>query len=126
MEKYFQGLSWCQKGVDRVVLDLSLKFSIPYGSWCPKGGLSKDRPIPLRYLPIKNAGYTTVPALSYPNEKIRPREMDNLKTSRGSFHTFFLRKVLTFIKYAYGYAFMDSLVDCRYCFVLALGLNHPL
>jgi hypothetical protein len=30
MEKYFQGLSWCQKGVDRAVPDLSLKFGIPY------------------------------------------------------------------------------------------------
>ena len=41
-----------QAGVDRATLDVSLKYKIPCGGWCPKGRTAEDGVIPERY-PLK-------------------------------------------------------------------------
>jgi hypothetical protein len=33
-----------QTGADRAALDVAIKLGIPYGGWCPRGGLAEDRP----------------------------------------------------------------------------------
>ena len=35
-----------QTGVDRAALDVATTLGIPYGGWCPAGGLAEDRPEP--------------------------------------------------------------------------------
>ncbi|HRV58989.1 MAG: putative molybdenum carrier protein [Solirubrobacterales bacterium] len=35
-----------QTGVDRAALDAGIAIGIPYGGWCPKGGLAEDMPDP--------------------------------------------------------------------------------
>lgn len=35
-----------QSGVDRAALDWAIRNGIPYGGWCPKGGLAEDLPEP--------------------------------------------------------------------------------
>ncbi len=38
-----------QTGVDRAALDWAIHHRIAHGGWCPKGRVSVDGPIPLRY-----------------------------------------------------------------------------
>jgi hypothetical protein len=35
-----------QTGVDRAALDVALELGIPYGGWCPRGGLADDQEPP--------------------------------------------------------------------------------
>jgi hypothetical protein len=35
-----------QTGADRAALDVALRLGIPYGGWCPLGGLAEDHPEP--------------------------------------------------------------------------------
>ncbi len=35
-----------QTGADRAALDTALRMGIPYGGWCPRGGLAEDLPAP--------------------------------------------------------------------------------
>lgn len=35
-----------QTGVDRAALDVARRLGIPYGGWCPRGGLAEDHPEP--------------------------------------------------------------------------------
>ncbi|KQY62416.1 YpsA SLOG family protein [Nocardioides sp. Root140] len=35
-----------QTGADRAALDAALHAGIPYGGWCPAGGLAEDHPAP--------------------------------------------------------------------------------
>jgi hypothetical protein len=35
-----------QSGVDRAAIDAAIELGIPYGGWCPKGGLAEDLPEP--------------------------------------------------------------------------------
>jgi hypothetical protein len=37
-------ISGGQSGVDRAALDVGIARGIPYGGWCPKGGLAEDFP----------------------------------------------------------------------------------
>ena len=39
-------ISGGQSGVDRAALDFALERGIPYGGWCPAGGLAEDFPDP--------------------------------------------------------------------------------
>ncbi len=47
-------ISGGQSGVDRAALDFALKYGIKCKGWCPKGRLSEDGVIPIRY-PLKEA-----------------------------------------------------------------------
>ena len=42
-------ISGGQTGVDRAALDVSIKFGIKHGGYCPKGRLAEDGMIPLKY-----------------------------------------------------------------------------
>jgi len=35
-----------QTGVDRAALDVAIALGLPYGGWCPRGGLAEDLPTP--------------------------------------------------------------------------------
>lgn len=47
-----QIISGGQTGVDRAALDSAIMAGLPIGGWCPKGRLSEDGIVPLRY-PLK-------------------------------------------------------------------------
>ena len=46
MTKKLKIVSGGQTGVDRAGLDIAIKHKIPYGGWCPQGGLAEDMPTP--------------------------------------------------------------------------------
>lgn len=52
-------ISGGQSGADLAALDVALRYQIPHGGWCPKGRLSEDGCIPLRYK------LTETPSTSY-------------------------------------------------------------
>ena len=35
-----------QSGADRAALDWAIRHDVPYGGWCPLGGLAEDLPEP--------------------------------------------------------------------------------
>jgi len=58
-----------QTGADIAALDVALHYDFPHGGWCPKGRLSLDGPIPVKYL------LTETPSPSYPQRtewNVRP------------------------------------------------------
>lgn len=66
-------ISGGQTGVDRAALDVALELSIPCGGWCPKGRLSEDGPISLKY-----------PLREMPSPKYPPRTEKNIRESDGT------------------------------------------
>lgn len=42
-------ISGGQTGVDRAALDAAIRLGIPHGGWLPKGRLTEDGPLALRY-----------------------------------------------------------------------------
>jgi len=42
-------ISGGQTGADRAALDFAIKFSIPHGGWIPKGRLTEDGPLSVKY-----------------------------------------------------------------------------
>jgi hypothetical protein len=55
-----------QTGADRAALDIAIELGLPYGGWCPAGGLAEDLPTPpglLDAYPLLSEATSADPAL---------------------------------------------------------------
>ncbi len=59
MSNIIKIVSGGQTGADRGGLNASMKLGVPHGGWCPKGRLSEDGTIPVKYnlIEMKNKNY---------------------------------------------------------------------
>ncbi len=66
-------ISGGQTGADQAALDAAIKLGIPHGGWLPKGRLTEDGPLPIRY------DLTEMPTNSYPE-----RTKKNIRAADGT------------------------------------------
>ncbi len=66
-------ISGGQTGADQAALDVAIKFAIPHGGWIPKGRLTENGPLPLKYtlMEMKSTDY-------------RERTKQNIQDSHGT------------------------------------------
>ena len=50
-----------QTGVDQAALDTAIKFNLPIGGWCPKGGLDERSLNVLKFYPAMVEASTSIP-----------------------------------------------------------------
>jgi hypothetical protein len=58
-----------QSGVDRAALDVAIELGLPYGGWCPAGGIAEDLPDPPGLL----AGYPRLRETTESDPSVRTR-----------------------------------------------------